>query len=470
MVEVAHGDGYRSVAFKAIQGINWMTMILQADDAVQWAYRGEGAVNLVLAYCGDSPDFVGKVLRIHKVPNNEAEGENGDAVLTEHEHLLWEGYKGIVSALTREAAEPYYVREVICPLLGSEHVDAGISVLVSREFLEAIEVNVLCQRPAWRVDAAKVNPLCDSVLLMADHSIFPQVSGVLKKDFCVSVEIKPKAGFLPTSEFIDEENAIKKTTTRFKMHQTLKLRQKKISQISKYNPLDLFSGTKDGVRRAIKSLFLIPQNNFRVFLNGSLVFGGMGNAGDTVSCRVDQVFDEGLKRVISAKDGMHTNYFLELVAEAVFKSGLLGRLLEVQKLDSIDIEGAIHAYYDVISEPCKVCLEKGRSRSEKYASLHSMPREESFKIVRDYLISATSKDLSMIVSFRPRVNTDVGSAQDVVFLKPTNQFFDFKASFIDLDMKPLKKMEYYYELDQKILRCYLQMLKDEKSAVDNGEP
>lgn len=46
-------------------------------------------------------------------------------------------------------------------------------VPVSREFLESIEKNVLSQRPAWRVDAAKVDTDCDSALLMSDHSLFP---------------------------------------------------------------------------------------------------------------------------------------------------------------------------------------------------------------------------------------------------------------------------------------------------------
>lgn len=35
-----------------------MAMVLQANDAREWCYRGEGAVNLVLAYSGEHPDFV----------------------------------------------------------------------------------------------------------------------------------------------------------------------------------------------------------------------------------------------------------------------------------------------------------------------------------------------------------------------------------------------------------------------------
>ncbi|XP_057772005.1 inositol-pentakisphosphate 2-kinase-like isoform X3 [Salvia miltiorrhiza] len=444
-----------------------MAAILQAKDAEEWTYRGEGAVNLVLAYCGSSPQFVGKVLRIQKVPNDGPEFENGHSALVNHESLLWGKFEGIVSAPTKEIAEQLYVQKVMCPLLGSEHVDSGIHVLVSRGFLEAVDNKVLCQRPSWRVDAARVNPLCDSVLLIADHSVFPHVSGSLKEDFCVSVEIKPKGGFLPISEFIAEENAVKKRITRFKMHQALKLHQGKISQISKYDPLDLFSGSKDGIQRAIKALLLTPQNNFRVFLNGSLIFGGMGGAAD--STRTAQSFHDGLKHVISAKDGMHVKGFVDLLTETIFKSGLWNRLLEVQKLDAIDIEGAIHAYYDIIFQPCVICRQRGGNKfSARYSSIHSMQRDEKVKIVRDYLISATAKDLSMMISFRSKGNMDQESPYRAVFLESSKQTFCYKASFIDLDMKPLKKMEYYYELDQQIVKHYVQMVKD-TDALDCGE-
>lgn len=287
------------------------------------------------------------------------------------------------------------------------------------------------------------------------------LSGALKNDFCISVEIKPKCGFLPLSEFIASENTIKRSVTRFKMHQALKLHQGKISEISAYDPLDLFSGSSERVRKAIKGLFMTPQNNFRVFLNGSLILGALGGNADTTSCDVGETFENALECVIQAADGQRTQCFLDLISKTIFSSGLLNKVLEVQKLDNIDIEGAIHAYYDVISQPCTVCNERSAEDqlSKKYNSLHSISKDESLKIVRNYLISATAKDLSMMISFRPRKDGSVESPYSMVSLESTNQSFDYKAYFIDLDLKPLERMEYYYKLDQQIVGCYVQMVK-----------
>ncbi|KAI7987798.1 Inositol-pentakisphosphate 2-kinase [Camellia lanceoleosa] len=142
---------------------------------------------------------------------------------------------------------------------------------------------------------------------------------------------------------------------------------------------------------------------------------------------IGNAFEDVLKCVIQADDGLRTTNFLKLVTEVVFRSGLLDRLLEVQKLDIFDIEGAIHAYYDVVSQPCIACRGLGEDKlSGRYAYLHSMPLGKSLKIVRDYLIAATAKDLSMMISFRPREDGDVESSYSGVFLESTNQSFDYK--------------------------------------------
>lgn len=431
-------------------------MALHKNDAPHWVYRGEGAVNLVLAYNGSSPLFVGKVLRIQKASRKVAPGS--EQWLNGHERLIWKDNPDILSSPSKEIAQQMFVQNVMTPRLGSQHIDAGIRVLVSREFLESVEKNVLCQRPAWRIEAAKVNTNCDYALLLSDHSVFPH--SFVKGEPCISVEIKPKCGFLPFSRFIAEGNAIKKRVTRFRMHQILKLHQQEIAQISEYEPLDLFSGSKEKMHKAVKALFTTPQNNFRVFLNGSLIYGGLGGGTDSTSFMVGEAFEDVLKCVIQAEVGMRVESFLHLVSETVSKSGVLDRLLEVQKLDTFDIEGAIHAYYDIVSEPCTVCRDLGEDiASHRYTSLHSIPSDESLKIVRDYLIAATAKDCSLMISFAPRKDGNSASPYSNVYLASTDQSFDYKAYFIDLDMKPLKKMQYYYELDQKIVSCYTQMMK-----------
>ncbi|XP_010254762.1 PREDICTED: inositol-pentakisphosphate 2-kinase-like isoform X2 [Nelumbo nucifera] len=431
-------------------------LVLEEKDAADWIYRGEGAANLVLAYKGSSPSFVGKVIRLQKAPKNISQSMNGTSVFSVQECLLWKDTNDLLSSTSKENVGQLYSLHIMSPLLGSEHVDPGMRILVSKEFLESVEKNVLCQRPAWRVDAANINILCDSALLVSDHSVFPH--GILKEEPCISVEIKPKCGFLPSSRFIAEGNFIKRSITRFRMHQVLKHHEGEISQISEYDPLDLFSGSSERIHKAIKALFTTPQNNFRIFLNSSLIFGGLGGGRDSTDFVMGESFEDKMEGIIRADYGLRTASFLQLVAEAIFRSGVLDRLLEAQKLDLLDIEGAIHAYYNIVSQPCVACRDL--AVRELSHSLHSISLEESLKIVRDYLVAATAKDCSFMISFRPREDGDPSLSHRTVCLEPINQNFDYKVNFIDLDLKPLKKMLYYYELDQKIVSCYNQMNKE----------
>jgi inositol-pentakisphosphate 2-kinase len=199
-----------------------------------------------------------------------------------------------------------------------------------------------------------------------------------------------------------------------------------ISLLSEYNPLDLFSGSIERIHKAIKDLFTTPQNNFRVFMNGSLIFGGLGGGAEDTNFCIAKAFEGALTSIIEADDGLCTENFLTLVAEAVHKSGVLDRLLEVQKLDDVDIEGAIHAYYDITRQQCMVCSELNEDHAKIYAPLHSASLDESLRIVKDYLIAATVKDCSLMICFRPSKKWDSGSLSNNVYLESTKQTFDFK--------------------------------------------
>uniref|UniRef100_A0A2P2MT19 Inositol-pentakisphosphate 2-kinase n=2 Tax=Rhizophora mucronata TaxID=61149 RepID=A0A2P2MT19_RHIMU len=254
------------------------------------------------------------------------------------------------------------------------------------------------------------------------------------------------------------------------MHQVLKLHQQEISELSEYDPLDLFSGSKERILKAIKDLYTTPQNNFRVFLNGSLILGGLGGGTEKTTAMTGEGFEDSLLSIIRAVDGLRISSFIQLVAETVYSSGVLNRLLEVQKRDNLDIEGAIHAYYNIVSQPCAVCKKLDAARLPHiHAYLHSLSMDESLMIVKDYLIAATAKDCSLMICFRPREDGEFESPHSL-YLQATGQNFDYKVNFIDLDMKPLKKMEDYHQLDRKILNCYAQMVNKEhvKENTENG--
>ncbi|KAG6531291.1 inositol-pentakisphosphate 2-kinase IPK1-like [Zingiber officinale] len=442
--------------------------ILRESDAKDWFYKGEGAANLVLGYSGSSPSLVGKVLRIQKSAKQINLSENGCLVLSDEERLIWRGVGELVKSTSKEAAARAFVQCVMTNYLDSKHIDPGIPIPVFKEFLEAVEMNINSQRPTWRVAASNIDNLCGSALLISDHSI---ISGAPKSDFCFAVEIKPKCGFLPSSEYIAEANSIKKHVTRFKMHQFLKLHQGEVSQVSGYDPLDLFSGSRDRMLLAITALFTSPQNNFRIFMNGALIYGGLGGGADNNSVLSPKT-ENAIADLIAAS-GLQLVSLLELTAEILLRSEILHRLLATQKMDILDIEGAIHLYYNIISQPCSVC--KNLSKAEvlhKYSSLHSLPWEESLKIVGDYLIAATAKDCSLMISFRPSEDGHSASNHDTVFSKSSNQSYDYKAYYIDLDLKPLKKMIHYYQLDQKIVNFYKmnQEIQGNVCCSGNGAP
>ncbi|KAF6165715.1 hypothetical protein GIB67_012612 [Kingdonia uniflora] len=133
----------------------------------------------------------------------------------------------------------------------------------------------------------------------------------------------------------------------------LKFHQGEISFVSDYNPLDLFSGSIGKINKAIKELFTTPQNNFCIFLNGSLIFEGLAGTIDRTRSIVGGEFEDTLEGIIRANRGFHLNSFLQLIVETIMILGVMGHLLDVQKLVLIDIEGAIHAYYNIISQHYK---------------------------------------------------------------------------------------------------------------------
>jgi hypothetical protein len=90
-----------------------------------------------------------------------------------------------------------------------------------------------------------------------------------------SIEIKPKQGW----------HSLKATCSVDLCHRCLKqhakLYQGNIDSISEYCPLDLFSGDKSRMKRAIFDLCENPCNRFKLFKDGDIVYtNNVGSLGD----------------------------------------------------------------------------------------------------------------------------------------------------------------------------------------------
>ena len=110
------------------------------------------------------------------------------------------------------------------------------------------------------------------VLERCNDSGSPAVCLATDTHACICVELKPKCGFLPASPCI--RHPIQRRVSRYQLHQRLKLAQGSISQLSGYDPLDLFSGDDERVDAALAALLAQPQNNLRLFWRGAAVSPG----------------------------------------------------------------------------------------------------------------------------------------------------------------------------------------------------
>jgi inositol-pentakisphosphate 2-kinase len=164
-------------------------------------------------------------------------------ILSEDEQKLWREWPAMADATTPAAMAHIYASSIIQPLLGQEHVDAGVLVYLTPEFLETVNHDVAEKRPEWRQKDAHLDLTGGTALLITDHSSFYTVPGRVEDlPPTITVEIKPKWGCLPTAGTISEENNIKKHVSRFSMHQHLKLKQSKVCSLS-FLPHKLMTGT-----------------------------------------------------------------------------------------------------------------------------------------------------------------------------------------------------------------------------------
>ncbi|CAH2012357.1 unnamed protein product [Acanthoscelides obtectus] len=438
----------------------------------EWIYRGEGNCNVVLSLPKSR-----KILRIRKIDRPRT--LIGWLIVWINDFLYWYCGKGI----KEELRDLKFYSTVMRPLVGRRYTSEADQVFLSRKQIKIFEDSLGKYRPEFRKQ---------KILQYSRASLFDDFAFIPKDEYeylpfemsqnTYAIEIKPKQGWRPLSEKHFP-------ACLFCMHQYLKAEKKQIRCLSKYCPEDLFSGDDIRMKYAIKSLIEVPQNNFRIFKNGKLVYGeGVGMEFCKIVEQLFETYSENLERLrdefcdlirtclltnlanIDSSDDCEDKLFCEwnkIIQEAnrqicLPKGSILEKILSIQMLDT---EGCSYYnkllsrerlkewdYVDMllnkISDDC-ACLKcvimmlGNTSRAGDELDLKFVP----------YLISAIAKDCSLMITLKKiRENISDLEMKNVVHTN-LGQFL-VNVGVFDLYPKRLSSITKHCKRNKEILQAY----------------
>jgi inositol-pentakisphosphate 2-kinase len=225
-------------------------------------------------------------------------------------------------------------------------------------------------------------------------------------------------------------------------------------KISEYDPLQLFSYDLEQVKSCLHALIRTPQNNLRLFADQVLVYDETKEESEFSKALADHGYEKDV------------DTFLTAIAEICVREPLFKRLKAAQMLDDMDIEAAYPIYEQIVAR---------RDTFPALSSVGALPhrepptelpqtKEDQMELVLRYMVSATLKDCSVMISLRtttampvelctnPSLTVELsGSQRTVVHDLPG---WEYSLAAVDLDPKPIEKMPMYFEKDQKFAKSF----------------
>ncbi|OCT85587.1 inositol-pentakisphosphate 2-kinase isoform X2 [Xenopus laevis] len=468
-------------------------------DENEWNYHGEGNKSLVVSHAQSCV-----VLRFLKfLPNINKSTEE----VYQHLHNILD-----------------FGKHIMKQFLGENYVHHGEVVQLPLDFLKRLCLKVQSERPESRCEKEMdVSGYAMCLPNLTRLQTFPFLE--CRPIFCI--EIKPKCGFIPSSAHITKE--IKKKVCRFCMHQHLKVAKGKWKRISKYCPLDLFSGNKPRMHFALMNLLQESQNNLKVFKNGELIYG----------CRDDQEHfldlnelahhlkpfffpASGLisgpqcpKTVVKELIHMLTSVLLNNSTDtaraanimpiiplsqgrnyceashfcphllnskhATETTGLptgciLYKTLQTQMLDMLDIEGLnplykrVEKYLAEFPEERSTLLLDGPYDETFFEKLKDLSLEDDGSV--SYAVTKIQQYRVAMTAKDCSIMIALSPAVQEQCLDPWSVIRSSQSSFIhsvsilDLDLKPYENIPHQYKRDSKIVNHYLKSIKVQEDPVN----
>ncbi|XP_046462392.1 inositol-pentakisphosphate 2-kinase-like isoform X1 [Daphnia pulex] len=241
-----------------------------------WVYRGEGNASIVLALPQEK-----KIVKLAKIDYKLRRMDSDNQFVAQE-------VNGGIRTIDETLERLFFSQKILGSLLGDGLVRPCQVCHVDLEEIEEVDHLIDVFRPAHRKHK-RLAPVCH-VIVCPDCTLLPPAMSTATEQqqllslpvtcnnnqaatattverqsaeppvFCV--ELKPKQGFLSQGH----------QHCPFCLNQFLKRKHGKIQLLSQYCPLDLFSGSRLRMLKAIVALTRTPQNNLRIFQDGNLVF------------------------------------------------------------------------------------------------------------------------------------------------------------------------------------------------------
>uniref|UniRef100_A0A1B0DLS4 Inositol-pentakisphosphate 2-kinase n=1 Tax=Phlebotomus papatasi TaxID=29031 RepID=A0A1B0DLS4_PHLPP len=255
---------------------------------------------------------------------------------------------------------------------------------------------------------------------------------VIGETYCV--EIKPKQGWIfPESTLMALYPESDGKLCRFCAMQYLKLVKKTIKRVSNYCPIDLFSGDRNRMLKALNGLVETPQNNFRMWRSGQLIYGD----------GIDQGFKDALQDTMHQDDvSKNLQNFLLLLLKAILKDytgenvpngneslphgSILKQILDVQLFARDNLANAADKALNEEQSFGNVerILAKRRDNTEDWL--------ERMDGVEKYFLGATALDCSLMMTFQKIAE---GSTNERHTIDVDGEKFIVSMTVMDLDPK-----------------------------------
>ncbi|RKP12135.1 inositol-pentakisphosphate 2-kinase [Piptocephalis cylindrospora] len=344
-----------------------------------------------------------------------------------------------------------YAEEIIRPLLGPSVVPPSLLVRVHHDFLQELGAIILPQRPVHRRNQ-------DILTSQAHATLMPDLI-MLSADPSLSLEIKPKWGFIPRSRNITEDRIIKRSICRHCLKTRCPPEGK--SPTSSYCPMDLYSGDPVRILRGLTSLSADPPSNRLVFFRDGRVIALCHSV-------LPSTFPLG-KLTASLAWSIIWDAMTTALAACPFLSHLKRHQ---ERLYGLSIEGALALYEDPAAakaaknawgsmdawkEALNAYLSRDPSKDDELLSKMDHIQTKVHRLLQQCM-AATLQDLSIMITLHPGPLPSA-SLQGLfpstyipilTHLDTHELEWHCRVSAIDLDPKPVTRIPHWDDLDRKI--------------------